>query len=244
MQEDPMYLWRLVADLSIVDAAILIAGGDPSTGDYSSGSTFDGDLVLKKRTMGHPGFLPAISALQCAIENGEIPAKLHYGAKNGGGYSRKFEADYWVISSSSLEVAASDDWTSDTKDLIASEKVYVEREPNLEVSTVAATDLRNWLLGRGFTSGFFFPCVEPDAETFMDPSHDHFSPELALAVAVWRALAQDNRTNRGTKTVIENWIKANRDAWKGQDALSTNAKDRIVTLVNWRKSGGAPTTSG
>ena len=42
-EQQELQLWRLVAALSVVDAAILIAGGDPSAVDREE--VFNGNLV-------------------------------------------------------------------------------------------------------------------------------------------------------------------------------------------------------
>ena len=51
VEDDPLSLWRLAADLSVIDAAILIAGGDPSEVDrlYEE-NPFVGEPRWKKRT--------------------------------------------------------------------------------------------------------------------------------------------------------------------------------------------------
>ena len=58
------------------------------------------------------------------------------------------------------------------------------------------------------------------------------------------ALAGTQNFARGAKQAISEWIDANPAAWKGKDNLSTSAKERVVTLVNWKRTGGAPPTRG
>jgi len=63
---------------------------------------------------------------------------------------------------------------------------------------------------------------------------------LALAVAVWRALSQDKKFKSEPKNAISKWIEPNPTEWRGKNKLSESAKERIMTLVNWNQTGGAP----
>lgn len=74
----------------------------------------------------------------------------------------------------------------------------------------------------------------------MDPSHEHFSPELALAVSVWRAFDGKTVTKKPPKQAILDWIEKNPSAWQGEEPIKNEAVGRIATLVNWSKKGGAP----
>lgn len=78
----------------------------------------------------------------------------------------------------------------------------------------------------------------------MDASNENFSAELALAVTVWRAVSKNAVRGASPKKAIERWIDAHPRAWLGEGTLSESAVDRITTLVNWRKKGGASTTAG
>jgi len=72
---------------------------------------------------------------------------------------------------------------------------------------------------------------------FMDPEHEFYSEELALAVRAWLALYQgDGKYSPGQahKKQIEAML-----AGKG---LSTAAVKRLCTVVNPQKKGGAPAT--
>ncbi len=195
---DPLHLWRLGPYLTIEDAAILIAGGDPSEVDeVQDGSYRDSPYIEVKRTTNHPGFAAAKEVLRLAIIHDDIPNDFRTGE-----YSDVAQA------------------------------------------VVTAADLRIWLRSRGHTTGFFFPEEPLVQEDFNDQSHEHFSPELALAVTAWRALAETQKFRRGPKAAVEDWIDANPKEWRGEAALSAAAKERIATLVNWKRGGGAPPTGG
>ena len=80
-----------------------------------------------------------------------------------------------------------------------------------------------------------------DTPSYLNPNHDFYSKELAVAVKAWVALFADGSFERGFSTPrqhIERWLRA------GKFDLDENAKQRIATLVNPKKSkkGGTRTT--
>lgn len=245
--EMKLELWRLVSDLSVEDAAILIAGGDPSDFDWED-DTF-GRQYSVKRTDGHHGYLATFTSLTNAIRKGHLPAKLAFRAGSAGPYSGKLSGEIWLLSDGEVDVLRQqfeNDPFADTP-LDWAHGFQVQVEPDWTSTTIEVEALKAWLRSRGFTEGFFFPANETSPEdpaSFMDPSHEHFAPELALAVSAWRALASEQRFVRGPKSAIESWIERNPDAWKGDGELSISAKERISVLVNWKKNGGAPSTDG
>jgi len=123
-------------------------------------------------------------------------------------------------------------------------KFYFIKEPDWQRSTIKVDDFKEWMQRRGRKPAFFFPHIEEDREAFRNPSHEHFSAELDFAVTVWQALLPERKFRGGVKAAIEAWIAANPDVWQGEEPLSGAAKDRIATLVNWNKGGGAPKTGG
>lgn len=243
MENDPLSFWRLAPELTVVDAAILVAGGDPNVVDREDrGTDFESVYVDVKRTTGHANFTPVFTALKSAILRKDLPALLRYKGKKGGDFEPSPENPYWIVSPRHLETVVDPQIPHLTKIVNGGSSVYIEAEPDWDASSVVVTDLRSWLSSQGCETGFFFPprSRETAPDCFMEPSHDHFSSELALAVAAWRGLALERRFPRGPKAAIEAWIDANRDAWLGEDGLSINARKRVVTLVNWEKKGGAP----
>jgi hypothetical protein len=80
-----------------------------------------------------------------------------------------------------------------------------------------------------------------DAPPYLNPNHDFYSKELAIAVRAWVALFADGSFEKGYKTPrqhIESWLRA------GKFDLDDNAEQRIATLVNPKtsKKGGTRTT--
>ena len=75
---------------------------------------------------------------------------------------------------------------------------------------------------------------------YLDGGHKNFSKELEAAVMAWLALCRDDSfgKKKSPKSEIEAWLKKN----YSRDEISKNAIDRIATLVNPNKGGGAPPT--
>ena len=72
---------------------------------------------------------------------------------------------------------------------------------------------------------------------YLDPEHKYHSEELALAVEVWMELLNEDgkfTEHKAPREQIEDLLK------KKREKLSKNAIDRITTMINPKKSGGAP----
>lgn len=234
--DDPLFLWRLAEEHSVVDAAILIAGGDPSVMDAIP-NHFD-QWEYEQRTTGHPGFAPAFSALKGAIHKGSLAASLRY--KVDGVSHPGFDQDQWFVSGADLAKCLDDDDPFAERPLAGTLKI--EREPDWSKSTVDAEDLRAWLKSRGFSNGFFLRDNSASSDDFMDSDHDHFAPELALAVKAWRALSSTQKNRGGVIATIEKWIDDHPEEWGPLNCAGTDPKKRIATVANWNKVGGASRT--
>ena len=231
--------WRLVTDLTVVDAAILIVGGDPSHTE----TVFDPhgeEYYEAKVTSGHKGYDGTFAGLTGAILSGSLRATLKYAIEDAEQPRSKLGENFWLLTKQDLnpffEGGANFSWNSGN--------VRIAKNPDWDMTTINVDNLKAWLRSKGRMTGFFFP--EPknadEADAFMDENHDHFSPDVALAISAWRALSNEQRFPRGVKAAIEDWIDAHPEAWKGEESLSLAAKERIATLVNWKRTGGAPRT--
>lgn len=238
--------WKLAAELSVVDVAILLAGGNPSTKDMEPNGYGGVDQYEPvKRTSGHPGYDGYFAMLQSAIRRGEVIAHVRYPAYDGARLSGLSRQSVLVVERGRIDQARRDDFILPSGEGFLdywSDKLVVEREPDWEQTTIDTAELRRWLKSRGISTGFFFDTDTSVSEDFMDASRDSFSPELALAVAAWRAVSAQPIRSRSPKSTIERWIDENPGEWRGEGALSASAKQRVVTLVNWQKEGGAPKT--
>ncbi|WP_431299187.1 hypothetical protein [Tabrizicola sp. BL-A-41-H6] len=240
MEDDPLFYWRLSDHVSVEDAAILIAGGDPSAVDEVY---FEGVDSLQreevKRTDGHPGFVATFTGLKTAVRLGRLKAVLEYRVYNGFQSDRK--EPYWALPQRWLTDPSKFefDFVDDGRD-----SVFLAKEPDWSRTMLDVRDLKVWLQERGIKTGFFFPASQADEDDFMDPSHDHFAPELAMAVAAWRALSQTQKLRQSPKAAIDGWITSNPSVWQGEGEISASAKERIATVANWNRSGGANPTGG
>lgn len=229
MAQTSLDLWRLSARVSVENAAILIAGGNPSaTADY----------FMHERVT--PGFTAVLAALKDAIRSGDLRAQLFYAAFKIYPQGDSKKVWYAVIADSELrgQLPNAEVLFEDGRD-----GVIIEGEPDWGSTMLAVGDIKQWLMSRGRTHGFFFS--EPDPilhveDEFSSRGIDLFPPELALAVAAWRGVAGVNRAVRGAKAAIEVWIEAHPEAWRGPEPLTLGGKQRVAMVANWNRKGGAP----
>lgn len=74
---------------------------------------------------------------------------------------------------------------------------------------------------------------------YLDPQHPMFSEELSIAIQAWNEVLggyTDKPNSRSLKQLVRKWLDTNYPDPK----LSKEAKERISTLVNPDKNGGAP----
>ena len=111
---------------------------------------------------------------------------------------------------------------------------------------IEVASLKRWLLGRGFTHGFFFPAGVPRAE-YLDQDHPSYAPKLAAAVRAWEALRADPALLKGRspKQALIKWLNQHASGLEltGDDGTPlTKAVESIATVANWSMTGGAPKT--
>ncbi|MEO6299597.1 MAG: hypothetical protein ABIO62_08205 [Paracoccaceae bacterium] len=203
IEDDPLGVWRICEQLSIVQAGYLAMGIDPR-------------LLTDPRTSKE---LKGCETLE-QLNTLEV-----------------------IVQALALAVSAS-------PERFAASVKFGELPPfkfgtmNVTGTTVSVPALCKWLDSRGFRPEFFFPTEKYRVLEFLDPNHVHFSDELAFAVKAWRALATSHSPKKSPKASIRTWIEANLSMWDGKNPPSIEAKERIATVLNWEKSGGAPASSG
>lgn len=79
------------------------------------------------------------------------------------------------------------------------------------------------------------------APTYMDPEHPMSPEELRAANEAWHAVTKDGDP-RDSGKAIRAAIRKYLDEHPRHSALSNEAKERICTVVNWNRKGGAPRT--
>lgn len=242
---ESLKFWYLNDPIIVEKAAILMTGGDPEEVDLETDSF--GTIEKLKRTTGHPGFAVYFEAITNAIRVGKLSAVLAFRTGTAAGDLFVHERPHWFLTSEDvarLGKTLPDD-TLSRKLLRHGNNIWVEIDPDWARSLVSLKDLREWLSAQGRNTGFPFAQERPrkptpDIDPMLDSEHPHFSPELSMAIAAWRGLREHERENQATKNVIRKWIKAHPEGWKSEDELSESAVDRIATIVDWRKAGGAP----
>jgi hypothetical protein len=256
---DDMDHWRWCEHLSVMDASMLAVGLNPSVYEPSVPERLREGHFHKigssNQTINYfhsKQFVPVFRALSYAAVKGEIPCDFAHHARTiptvtvgDRDFDGPLEAseesiayDFLIKSgapvSSNFEIPPHGNMR----------RFYFVKEPDWERSIIKVDDFKDWMQRRGRKPVFFFPDNDKDSEAFRDPAHEHFSAELDFAVAVWQALLPERKYTGGVKSAIEAWINANPEAWQGNEPISGAAKDRIATLVNWNKGGGAPKTGG
>ncbi len=165
-------------------------------------------------------------------------------------HSRRFLAAYGV-----LKGAIIDDAGGLQSSIVRDRDGYI----HWGMTRIPVEELRKFLHRRGMRGGFFSldepasihdpnAMVRRETESgFMDPQHACYAPELALAAAAWKAVVNDRSEKRSPKESLQIWINANwQTVWTDPTAKppSKIAVERIATLANWKRAGGAPKSNG
>ena len=84
----------------------------------------------------------------------------------------------------------------------------------------------------------FFAYTENGKVPYLSKDHAHYAEELAIAVEVWTALAENPSLTekKSPKKSAQTFLS------EKFPTLSENSKERISTLINWSPAGGAPKT--
>lgn len=254
-----MDLWRLSDTLSVVDAAILIIGGNPGEKNVEYDGNEEFEYIAWTKAIDYPA---AFKALRNAILSNRLAADLKFsmrGAQNdtffdGETYeipqqNGEERISYDLLLSRPVSSAEGPEQPAGTTRLnfsvedIAHEKfLYICREPNWEQTLIDVEDLKEWLSSRGIYPSFFFPESKP--EGFRDKSHPRYSAKLATAVAAWENIDAPER-NSSVKQTLTNWIQSNGVKYgvgDGKGIVSTTAAEEIAKIANWHTKGGANPT--
>jgi len=119
-----------------------------------------------------------------------------------------------------------------------------EEEIDLEKSRVEVESLKEWLTGRGFRSGFFFPTAI-DAPDYLDPKNPRYAPKLAAAVRAWQAVGQAE--GRTPKQALAKWLREHAAEFGLTDndgRPNDTGIEEVSKVANWQPGGGAPKTPG
>jgi len=201
--------WRLCEDLSIIQAALLTVGADPS----SETACYCEEWQVHERPRGYEA---AKSAITGALRRGSLEGKI----------------------------AQLPEW-----DMNGNHIGWVEGSVDLKESMVNVEALREWLAGRGFDSGFFFPVREEIRTGYLDENNDCYAPKLAAAIRAWEAVTNDPERLRGKtpKAALSKWLNEHAASYgliKDDGTPNASGVEEAAKLANWKPEGGASKTPG
>lgn len=235
--------WRLCEELSIVQAALLVVGEDPSSVGYVE------DQDVQNRPAGYEA---AKTAIYGALRNFESYQNevLELEAQ-----TEHLGVDYSNPPDLVLENA--DHLDELHRRSVAGKLVPrfnfgfefdggdnspIEGSVNVYDSTVRVDSLKQWLRYKGFTTGFFFP--EPvELMDFLDPLNPRYAPKLAAAVRAWQAVT--NAGKRSPKQALDKWLRehaAEFDLTNDEGKPVEQAIEECSKVANWKPGGGATKT--
>lgn len=259
--------WRIVDDLSVVDAAILITGNNPSNKETVF-DVEDGRVIFnpdgteaKRQIIEYPNFEPVFKSLRNAILKNKLRATIAYQARTeipeNHTFSAMGEPVYRTFSYEDSEneikvkydgILRSQDFKTHLQlgspfDVVKnSESIWIHREPDWTQSTVEVDDLKDWLGGKGFFPTFFFP--KGASGGFRDKQHPRYSPKLACAIAAWENIERAMK-NMSVKESVASWVQTNGVNYGMADdsgVIPNKAVEQVATVVNWNTKGGANPT--
>lgn len=118
--------------------------------------------------------------------------------------------------------------------------------PDWSTTTIAVTDLQDWLRSRGIRHGFFFPeaAAGPD---YLFRFHANYAPKLAAAVEAWKAISSDPdlRSGKSVKQALVVWLRQHAndfDLTKSDGNPNEQGIEDVAKIANWDTKGGAPRT--
>lgn len=234
IEDDPFFYWRIATEVSVENAAILMVGGDPEETDPVHTGPYPEDYAYEKKTTGHKGFQSALNALTGAILAGDISVQVRYRPRKKddseacrtlelGSGGKEHSARFLSFENGRLKIGVG------TLSFVA--------EPDWAASMITVSDLRDWLRSKGIDQSVFFPSAASATFPFQNPADERFAPELDFAVTAWRALKMEPMGKQGSKRLIEQWLNAHSDEWRGDGKVSASAKERIAIVINWRRAG-------
>jgi hypothetical protein len=141
------------------------------------------------------------------------------------------------------EIYPLEEWDRNTGDHIK----YIEGSVNLHESMVSVEALREWLAGRGFKTGFFFPVREEVRIGYLDKNNDFYAPKLAATIRAWEAVTSDPERLRGKtpKAALSKWLNEHAASYgliKDDGTPNASGVEEAAKLANWKPEGGASKT--
>jgi hypothetical protein len=233
---DSLEHWRSSTDLSVVQAALLMVGIDPSS---EVGANCDSWKTHEQP----PAYVSAKSALTKAILNGRLDAAIRRSAWHRGwdeepGVGEHLAKIVEIYPDYSAELESSGPFGDPPWRTAKLRKVIYRAEPDWNMTTVEVTALRKWLSTQDVRSGFFFLEARQavDVPDYLDKNHPRHSPWIAAVImAWWHAKVSPGKS---VKAGIKQWLRNH----AGDYALSEAGIEACSKVANYARSGGAPKT--
>lgn len=104
-----------------------------------------------------------------------------------------------------------------------------------DFTTLNRYAVQAWVEKFNFETNFFEAKkpAELPLPRYLDKNHPEHSIELGIAIEAWERFSDLGISH--PKDYLEKWLK------EKHESLSDKAIDRIKTVINWNRSGGAPT---
>lgn len=124
-------------------------------------------------------------------------------------------------------------------------------------TTIRRDDLKEWLVSRGFKSGFLFEGdnINKDDPDYLNPNHPRYAPKLAASVKAWLAMSDENLLHKKTPSqAMTDWLESrykefdlihkqsNEKAGYKKGDINSGAIKEAAKVANWNQEGGAPKT--
>lgn len=234
---DIIYYWRLKEKFSLSEAIMLIIGHNPHD-------------VIKLREYGR-----LCKEYEAEMETGEDSRKGSLSAPSIPDYDADpsvWKEKYHVLMKILVDDVVSErlktvDKYIEEKHIYKNSILYPGVSVDLDMTTVSAEDLKEWLRCKGIHSNSFFGDVEKTTTpAYLDPGHEHYAPKLAAAVNAWLAVTENQELlrNRNPKQAIDKWLRKNADRF-GLTKDDGNPNEQGITeiskVANWKMAGVSKT---
>ncbi len=211
--------WRLCDELTVIQAALLIAGCDPTV-DANYVEQWDYDKMPV-------GYQAAKVAMQNAILSKSIPASIKYTA-HWRGYGEEAHIGERI-------------------EIYGSKEIIVKEMPDWVTTTIQVDDLRSWLIKRGFKTGFFFPEENEATPNYLAETNPCYAPKLAAALNAWLHVTKTPELLKGKtpKQAIEKWLREHAASYgltKEDGSPNEQGIEDIAKVANWKPTGGVAKT--
>lgn len=113
-------------------------------------------------------------------------------------------------------------------------------------TTIKRDDLKEWLVSRGFKSGFLFEGdnINKDDPDYLNQNHPRYAPKLAACVKAWLEVTEPPKGKR-PKHALEKWFRENGASYgltKEDGNPNEQGIEECTKVTNWDIRGGATKT--